>query len=115
MENKVYITSIEGTPKNKGDKITFHFSNGKDLTGKVLLAAGTYFISTFGEPFRILGIYENRKNWVKDIVGYDVYGDFPEVRTLSDLEKVLKAMTKVNRPNKCLVNKHKSIKLNFKL
>lgn len=37
-------------------------------------------------------------DFVKDVVGYELGGRWPEVETLEDLEKVFNALIKVNQP-----------------
>lgn len=74
--------------------------------------------------FSTLGI-KNKYEFIKSIVGYlPKFGAFPVLRTLGDLEKVVRALAEYNKPHTekqkegkfpLSGKKHKQTKLNFKL
>lgn len=105
----IYIESITRPSKLKlDDEVTFILSNGDQYRGKVAKSC-SYHISilTWDNDiiFRKLGI--NNHKFVQDIVGYGVYGSWPEVKTLKELETVLNALLKVNKPEKEVVKEEK--------
>lgn len=118
----IYIKEIKcNRPLEKDSDIEFLLSDGTRLSGKVKEHMGCWVATTrCGNDliFRQLGISDS-KGFVSKIVGYECTGNWPEVQTLEDLNKVLDALLKVNRPSILggRLNKktNKSVKLNFKL
>lgn len=79
------------------DEIVFHY-NGKTLNYQVICASGVCILSVNGpfnnsEIFNLLGI-KDKYAFCENIVGYRSTGDFPEMKSLEDLEKVVNALYK---------------------
>lgn len=79
------------------DIITFHY-NGKTLKYQVVGADNKYILCIRehgvylnSEIFNLLGI-EDKNAFCEDIVGYHSEGDFPEMKSLEDLEKIVNAL-----------------------
>lgn len=79
------------------DELVFHY-NGKTLNYQVICSCGVCILSIHGpfdngEIFKLLGI-KDKYAFCEDIVGYRSKGDFPEMKSLEDLEKVVDALYK---------------------
>lgn len=79
------------------DELVFHY-NGKTLNYQVICGGNVCILDIHGpfnnsEIFNLLGI-KDRYAFCKDIVGYRSQGDFPEMKSLEDLEKVVNALYK---------------------
>lgn len=94
------LTGIEyPSPLKLNSTVYFKFEDGSNYYGKIKNLEGFYVrISSYlnDEIFNLLGL--NSRDFVKDVVGYEVSGKWPEVETLEDLEKVFNALIKVNQP-----------------
>lgn len=94
------LTGIEyPSPLKLNSTVYFKFEDGSNYYGKIKNLEGFYVrISSYlnDEIFNLLGL--NSRDFVKDVVGYEVSGKWPEVKTLEDLEKVFNALIKVNQP-----------------
>lgn len=94
------LTGIEyPSPLKLNSTVCFKFEDGSNYYGKIKNLEGFYVgmsSNVNDEIFNLLGL--NNRNFVKDVVGYEVDGRWPEVKTLEDLEKVFNALIKVNQP-----------------
>lgn len=95
------LTEIKYGSLKSRSPITFYFDDGSEIKGHVV--NDPYFITLF-EPlndniFIRLGI-NNKNEFVSNIVGYKTSGCWPEVKSQSDLEKVLNALLKYNMEEK---------------
>lgn len=103
LNEMIYIENIT-RPSNleAGSSITFKLSDGSIYNG-IVVSAGYYHICLCAvlnsKIFNLLGI-SNKHSFVSNIVGYPVSGDWPSVKTLEDLDKVLNALLEVNKPIK---------------
>lgn len=84
-------------------KIFFKFNDGTVVEGMIKgnpVSCSNYFVRIDNDNndliFRKLNLSPHE--FVKDTVGYAKSGIWPEVNTLHDLEKVLIALQKVNKP-----------------
>lgn len=123
MKEKVRLTSINYDTMRHGKKVHFIFNDGERIEGEFFEKdTGMVFINLLSRPndyiFNILEI-PDRKEFVKKIVGYEVKGDWPEVKGFDDLRKVMDALLLVTKhisPSSIIKVKRKpSTKLNFKL
>lgn len=84
-----------------GDKITFIFDDNTVFCGKVHKSGARKYYLHFNEPiendiiFKKLGI-KSARDFVSEILKYEVHGCFPEVLSIEDLRKVLKALYTYN-------------------
>lgn len=97
------IIAIERPYKLRVDeKVSFEFSDGKRIEGKIVSCYGRCYInlSAYANStvFSKLGLDGNK--FVEKIVGYKVNGSWPEVKSLEDLDKVLAALNNVNKAKK---------------
>lgn len=86
---KIYYPAIF----NVGSQVGFDLSDGSHYAG-IITQLGSYYISVKPSNsviFNKLNI-EEPLSYVKNIVGYTVYGAWPEVKSLEDLKKVLRAL-----------------------
>lgn len=94
------LTRIEyPSPLKLNSTVYFKFEDGSNYYGKIKNLEGFYVEMSSNvneEIFNLLGL--NNRDFVKDVVGYEVSGRWPEVETLEDLEKVFNALIKVNQP-----------------
>lgn len=94
------LTGIEyPSPLKLNSTVYFKFEDGSNYYGKIKNLEGFYVkmpSNVNDEIFNLLGL--NSRDFVKDVVGYEVSGKWPEVETLEDLEKVFNALIKVNQP-----------------
>lgn len=94
------LTGIEyPSPLKLNSTVYFKFEDGSNYYGKIKNLEGFYVEMSSNvneEIFNLLGL--NNRDFVKDVVGYEVSGRWPEVETLEDLEKVFNALIKVNQP-----------------
>lgn len=116
----MYLKEIKYKSLKEDSEVIFTLSDGTIYRGKVKEGTFGLYIHIFGinnyTVFAVLGIKDKRHNFVKEIVGYPVSGDWPEVKSEEDLKKVLNALLKVNKSIAITPIKRKhSIKLNFKL
>lgn len=74
-----------------GDKITFHPPSENTVQGEIRLGNTGYYCSPYLGIFEKLEIYD-ANTFVREIVGYDCRGLWPEVKTLDDFKKVIKAL-----------------------
>lgn len=77
------------------DEIVFHY-NGKTLNYQVICSHSVWILCPLGlfsnsEIFNLLGI-KDKYAFCENIVGYRSFGDFPEMKSLEDLEKVVNAL-----------------------
>lgn len=89
-----------------GEKVIFEFNDGSRYEGHVNVSSGGKYYIGFRDCrndkiFDKLGL--NRYEFVENLVGYKVYGGWPEVHSAEDLDKVLYALLKVNQPEEELV------------
>lgn len=129
---ELYIKEVIYTyPLKLGSNLEFIFSNEEIVKGKVGVHNTNFFIA-IGDGmtdnaliFHKLRITD-KNNFVRNIVGYAIENGthtlaWPEVKTLNDLEAVLRELrlvnlfTKKTPGNIIKVRTNKSIKLNFKL
>lgn len=93
------LTGIEyPSPLKLNSTVYFKFEDGSNYYGKIKNLEGFYVkmpSNVNDEIFNLLGL--NSRDFVKDVVGYEVSGRWPEVETLEDLEKVFNALIKVNQ------------------
>ena len=79
-------------------RIIFKMNDGAIYDGKVTQNDG-YFVNMYtvanDHVFKELGLEANI--FVENIVGYDAFGIWPEVKTLKDLNKVLDSLLKFNK------------------
>lgn len=98
----IYIKSIIRQLRLKeGSNITFKLSDGSVYNG-IVTCRERYYINlrkeNNGKIFSLLDI-KDKFSFVSNIVNYSVRtGDWPYVITLEDLDKVLHALLKVNKP-----------------
>ena len=123
MEEKVQLASINYDTMRHGRKVRFTFNDKKEIEGEFFEKyTGMVHISLTSLPnnyiFSILKI-PDRQEFIKEVVGYEVTGDWPEVKSYDDLKKVMDALLLVNKyisPSSIIKVKRKSsTKLNFKL
>lgn len=115
--------------------VEFYMSDGNIYTGKIRHLRG-YYLDIYNHAndfiFLLLNMdYPSR--YIKYIVGYDVIGAWPEVKTLEDLRKVLESLSNFghdripecekpiisddteHKPFTLAVRNSKNIKLDFKI
>lgn len=98
------IIAIERPYKLRVDeKVSFEFSDGKRIEGKIASRIGRYYVelsdgNSNSKVFLKLGLDANE--FVEKIVGYKTSGSWPEVKSLEDLAKVLAALSNVNNVKK---------------
>ena len=108
----IYVENLECPNKlKKGSKLSFRLSDGEVHYGTVVYSdeRSSYFVNfehLNDIIFTKLGL--KKYEFVRNIIGYSREGSWPEVDTLEDLEKVLNALLKVNRP----VEEVKEVKTN---
>lgn len=96
-----YIRNLERPRKlEEGSKVTFTLSDGNVYEGKVCHQGDHkgYYVEFLGgnaEVFYELDL--EKDSFVKNIVGYQPRGEWPETKTLEELDKVLDALLKVNK------------------
>jgi hypothetical protein len=101
------------------DEIVFHY-NGKTLNYQVVCACDVCILSANGgtynnsEIFNLLGI-KNKYAFCEDIVGYRSVGDFPEMKSLKDLEKVVNALYRIISEKEKVFNETYKLNFNVKL
>lgn len=95
-----YIQSLERPYKlREGENVSFTLSDGTVYNGYVAKGSGFYISLNCGdneELFRELEIHKD--SFMQVTVGYAPRGNWPEARSLEDLEKVLDALLKVHKP-----------------
>lgn len=95
-----YIQSIERPWKlEKGSEVVFTLSDGEVYKGNISFQStrrGYYitFACSNEEIFDELDL--EKDSFVENIVGYRPRGEWPETKTLEELDKVLDALLKVN-------------------
>lgn len=99
----IYIERLERPDKlEKLSPITFHFSNGKTLYGVVQSSSSRigWYVNTKDSNSQVFGMLGlDKYEFVKSTLGYLPKGDWPEAKSVEDLEKVLDALLKVNKPS----------------
>lgn len=99
-------------PINVGDSIKFIFNDKTEYLGYVSSASiinGNYFVSSFTSKAKFEELsndcvfdkleISNKYKFVQDVIGYSNFGDWPEVKSLEDLEKIFDALLCVNKRN----------------
>lgn len=116
---KWYIKSIICKDIEPGNSVIFHLENEieevKYVSGTINHSGrGGYYITAYELDWRELGIIDE-KNYISRIVGYNCVGIWPEVKSIEDLEKVLKYLRKeFALPCKRKEVGHTTIKVNSK-
>lgn len=96
-----YIKDLARPSKLKeGDIVLFNLSDGTIYKGKVTKGSGFYVNLHYHKDndsiFKELGL--NKGAFMQATVGYTPDGEWPEVRSLEDLEKVLDTLLRVHKP-----------------
>lgn len=127
----LHLTNIQrDTPLKTGSTITFYLSDGTTYKGEVR-GRGIYYIYMSEKSnsiiFTKLGIAD-KNQFVSEVIGHDLRwgglgaNGWPEIDSFEELEKILDALLKVNKPlstnshsTTLKIKTNKSVKLNYKL
>ena len=101
MESKLFLTNITKQKTERRPIVIFELSNGSKVKGEIYDNDGFTHINLSSLHnsyiFRVLGI-NNPKQFVSNIVGYPTNnGDWPYVKNIGDLSKVLYHLLKMNK------------------
>lgn len=99
----IYIKDFKWVDDNH---ITFTLSDETSLKYSLQISCSTnlYYLSIRGGNYKLfnkLGI-ENKNTFAEKVLGYKCEGDWPEVKSVEDLKKVIDALLKYNNPKYCI-------------
>lgn len=95
-----FIQNLERPYKlREGKNVSFTLSDGTVYNGTVVKGDGFYIsIDRYNNEKLFKELEIHKDSFMQSTVGYAPGGNWPEARSLGDLEKVLDALLKVHKP-----------------